>query len=186
MPDRNSRPPFESPYPIDDNMILKEPEIDAEVFVASGAVLLGDVRVGAHSSIWYNVVIRADMAPIQIGRYCNIQDGAVIHVDQEMPAILKDGVSVGHRAVIHAATIEKDCLIGMGAVVLNGAVVGEESVVGAAALVTEGMEIPPRSLVLGVPGRIVGEVDDALMERILITRNNYVNYGYRYRKLSMM
>jgi len=157
-------------------------ELAATVYVAPSAVLLGHVRVGADSSIWPTPVLRGDYAPIEIGRETNVQDGSVLHVDQDAPCVLGDRVTVGHRAVVHGAAVEDDCLIGMGSVVLTGARVGTGSLVGAGAVVPEGMHIPPGSVVLGVPARVVRPVTPELTARIRQSAANYVLYAQGYRE----
>ena len=127
-------------------------------FVAPGAVVVGEVRLGEHSSVWFGSVLRGDGAPITIGAHTNIQDLTLVHVDADAPAVVGDRVTVGHRAIIHGCTIGDDCLIGMGAIVLSRSSVGAGSLVGAGALVTEGQVIPPGSLALGSPARVLGPV----------------------------
>lgn len=146
---------------------LKKPVIGAEVFIAPGAVVLGDVTIGDHSSIWYHAVLRADINRIVIGHHSNVQDNCVMHLADEWGVTIGNYVTIGHGAVVHACTVEDECLIGMNATVLDGAVVGRNSLVGANALVPMGMQIPPGSLVLGSPARIVRELsaeDRALLK----------------------
>lgn len=149
------------------------PEIHPSAFVAPSADLVGDVRVGPEASIWYGCVLRGDIAPIEIGARTNIQDLTVVHVDQGCPARVGERVGIGHRAIIHGCTIEDDSLIGMGAILLSGVVVGRGSLIAAGAVVTEGTEVPPGSLVVGVPGRVVRQVDDRLRERMERTIAHY-------------
>lgn len=149
--------------------------IDPTAFIAPGAKVIGDVTVGRESSIWYNSVVRGDLAPVYIGDQTNIQDLAVLHVDEGVPCKVGSRVGVGHRAILHGCTVDEDCLIGMGAILLNGVRVGTGSVVGAGALLTEGTEIPPYSVVLGFPARVVREVDDVLRRRIEITWRHYID-----------
>ena len=149
------------------------PSIADTAWVAPTADVVGDVRIGPHASVWYGCVLRGDIAPIRIGPESNIQDLTVVHVDHGLPAVIGARVGVGHRAIIHGCEIEDDCLIGMGAVILSGAVIGQGSVIGAGALVTEGVHIPPRSLVLGMPGRVVRTVDEELSVRTRRTIENY-------------
>jgi len=144
-------------------------------------VVLGDVTLGPHASVWYTAVLRGDMAPIVVGESSNIQDGTIVHVDEGKPARIGARVGIGHRAVIHGCTIEDECLIGMGSVLLNGVVVGRGSVVGAGAVAPEGLIIPPGSLALGVPARVVRRVDAALAERIRGTWEHYVREAERHR-----
>lgn len=135
-------------------------------FIHDRATVIGNVELGHRVSIWPNAVLRADTDTISIGDETNIQDGTVIHVDPGVPCRIGARVTVGHRAVIHGATIEDECLVGMGAIVLNGAVIGRGSVIGAGAVVKEGMQVPPGSLVLGVPGKVVKPVDADTAARI--------------------
>ncbi|MCL2750898.1 MAG: gamma carbonic anhydrase family protein [Coriobacteriia bacterium] len=118
-------------------------------------MIVGDVVMGSDTSIWFNAVIRADLTPVRIGNLSNIQDNATVHVDKDCPVIIGEGVTVGHNAVVHGATIEDDVIVGMNATILNGAVVGRGSIIAAGALVKEGADIPERSLVVGVPGKVV-------------------------------
>lgn len=156
------------------------PLIHPTAFIAPGAQVLGDVSLGPHASIWYNAVVRGDMAPITIGERSNIQDLCVLHVDEGVPCTIGSRVGVGHRAILHGCTVEDECLVGMGAILLNRVRVGTGSVIGAGAVVPEGMEIAPGSLVLGVPARIVRQVGDALRERIGHTWRHYVAEARRH------
>ena len=133
----------------------KSPKIHPSVFIAPGAHVIGDVVIGAGSSIWYAAVLRADISYIRIGKNTNIQDGSVLHVDYHSPCIVKDGVIIGHQATVHACTVENGVLVGIGSRILNGAKVGAFSLIGAGALVLENAVIPPYSLVLGLPGKVV-------------------------------
>ena len=135
---------------------------------------MGDVTLGAESSVWYAAVVRGDMAPVTIGSHTNLQDGTIVHVDEDVPCRIGSRVGVGHRAILHGCTVEDDSLIGMGAVLLNNVRVGSGSVVAAGAVLPEGMQVPPRSLVMGVPARIVREVDERLAQRIAETWSHYV------------
>ncbi|HKI96692.1 MAG TPA: gamma carbonic anhydrase family protein [Gemmatimonadales bacterium] len=155
--------------------------IDPTAFLAPGAVVLGDVSIGRDASIWYNCVVRGDMAPITIGDETNIQDLTVMHVDDGIPCTIGRRVGVGHRAILHGCTVEDESLIGMGAILLNGVHVGTGSVVGAGAVLPEGMRVPPGSLVLGVPGRVVRSVDAVLTARIRGTWQHYVAQARRHR-----
>ena len=134
-------------------------------YIHESAVIIGDVTLGRDASVWPTAVLRGDNDSIVIGDESNVQDGAVIHVDPGKPVCVGNRVTIGHRAVIHGCTIEDDCLIGIGAIVLNFAVIGAGSVVGAGAVVLEHTVIPPNSLVLGVPAKVVKKVDDALRAR---------------------
>lgn len=155
--------------------------IDEQVFVAPGAVILGEVHLAAQSSVWYTAVLRGDTDTITIGPRTNVQDGAVIHVDAGMPCTIGAGVTIGHRAVVHGATIEDDVLIGIGAIVLSGAHIGHDCIVGAGTLVTGRSVIPPRSMVLGVPGRVVRPLTDEEVQSIRATAEHYVQHSAAYR-----
>jgi carbonic anhydrase/acetyltransferase-like protein (isoleucine patch superfamily) len=144
----------------------KVPQVADGAWIAPTAVLAGSVVVGEGASIWYGVVLRADNEPITIGANCNVQDNAVFHVDAGKPVQLGEGVSVGHGAVVHGATVGDYVLIGMSATVMNQAVIGDESLIAAGALVTEGMIVPPRSLVAGVPAKVRRELTDAEVAKL--------------------
>ena len=150
------------------------PLVHPSAFIASGADVMGDVRLEAEASVWYQCVLRGDIGPITVGARTNIQDLTMVHVDEGVPCTIGAGVGVGHRCILHGCTIEDDCLIGMGSILLNGVHVGTGSVIGAGAVVPEGMQIPPGSLVLGVPARIRRPVDDELRTRIRLTVEHYV------------
>lgn len=130
------------------------PNVEQAAYIAENATISGDVTLGKDSSVWFNAVIRAEVAPITIGAMSNIQDHTMLHADYDCPVTIGDRVSIGHSAIIHGATIEDRVIVGMGAIVMNGAVVGEGSIIAAGALVKQGMVIPPYSLVAGVPGVI--------------------------------
>ncbi len=131
------------------------PTIPDSVWIAAGAQVMGDVRLGEQCSIWYNAVVRGDVNTISIGARSSIQDGCILHVTNDQPCVVGADVTVGHGANLHACTVEEGCLIGIGAIVLSGAHIGRGSVIGAGALVREGEQIQPFSLVVGVPGRLV-------------------------------
>jgi carbonic anhydrase/acetyltransferase-like protein (isoleucine patch superfamily) len=150
------------------------PVVHPTAYIAPGADVMGDVRLEAEASVWYQSVLRGDMAPITVGARSNIQDLTMVHVDENVPCVIGAGVGVGHRCILHGCTIEDDCLIGMGSILLNGVRVGTGSVIGAGAVVPEGMVIPPGSLVLGVPARIRRPVDAELGARIRLTVEHYV------------
>jgi carbonic anhydrase/acetyltransferase-like protein (isoleucine patch superfamily) len=150
-------------------------------WIAPGAAVTGEVHLAEKASVWYAAVLRGDSAPIHVGARTNIQDGSVLHVDHGMPTVVGADVVIGHGAVVHAATVEDGCLIAIRATVLSGAVVGEGSIVGAGAIVTEGRVIPPRSLVLGVPGRVVRQIDDMQAAQVREQAARYVAYAGLYR-----
>jgi len=160
----------------------RRPElIDPSVFVAPSADVIGHVTIGAGSSVWFGSVLRGDTDRIVIGQRSNLQDACVVHVDAGSPALIGNGVTVAHRAIVHGAVVEDDVLIGMGAIVLSGARIGRESIVGAGALITGGTIVPPRSLVLGLPGRVVRTITDEEVETVRRTAQRYVEYARRYR-----
>ena len=138
-----------------DKFLRRQPKLGKSVFIAQTAAVIGDVTLGAHSSVWYGAVLRGDINRIVVGHHTNIQDNAVIHLADEFPCLIGDHVTVGHTAIVHACTVGNECLIGMGAIILDGAVIGEQCLVGAQALVTQGKQIPPGSLVLGSPAKVV-------------------------------
>jgi carbonic anhydrase/acetyltransferase-like protein (isoleucine patch superfamily) len=157
------------------------PAVHATAYVDESAQVIGDVEIGEHSSVWMNVVIRGDVNTIRVGRRSNIQDGSVVHVMHDThPTRVGDDVTIGHGAVVHGCTIADRVLIGMGAIVLNGAVVGEDSIVAAGTLVTEGAVIPPRSLVMGSPGRVRRSLSEDEIASIMEYANNYVRYKKDY------
>jgi carbonic anhydrase/acetyltransferase-like protein (isoleucine patch superfamily) len=158
------------------------PTIDSAAYVHPLAVIIGDVQLGPRVSVWPTAVIRGDTDTITIGESSNVQDGTVIHVDAGVPTTIGKRVAIGHRAIVHGSTIEDDCLIAMGAILLNGVHVGSGSIVGAGAVCTEGMQIPPNSLVIGIPARRIRETSDAERERIRKTVNAYVQLQQEYRE----
>src|SRR5690349_10217956 len=126
-----------------ETFLQKKPSLGRNVFIARGAVVLGDVTLGDHSSVWFNAFLRGDINRIVVGHHTNIQDNAVLHLADDFPCIVGNYVTIGHSAIVHACTVEDECLIGMGATILDGAVIGAQSIVGANALVTQGVQIPP-------------------------------------------
>lgn len=142
---------------------------------------MGDVTLGPRASVWYGTVVRGDMDRIVIGEATNLQDGTIVHVDAGRPALIGARVGVGHRAILHGCTVDDECLIGMGSVLLNGVHIGTGSVVAAGAVLREGMVVPPGSVVMGVPGRVVRPVDEGLRTRIRETWQHYVTEAARHR-----
>jgi carbonic anhydrase/acetyltransferase-like protein (isoleucine patch superfamily) len=138
-----------------DTFLRKQPKLGKGVYLAKTAVVLGDVTIGAHSSVWYGAVLRGDINRIVVGHHSNIQDNAVLHLADKLACIVGNWVTVGHSAIVHACTVGDEVLVGMGAVILDGAVIGKQSLIGARALVTQGTKIPPGSLVLGAPAKVV-------------------------------
>ena len=151
------------------------PRLGSGVFVAEGAHLIGRVELGDQANIWFNAVLRADIERIVVGARSNIQDNCTVHVDYTHPAIVGDDVTVGHGVTIHGCTIERQSLIGMNAVLLTGCTIGWGSIIGANALVTEGRTIPPRSLVIGSPGKVVREISDEELAGLLESAQHYVH-----------
>ncbi len=150
------------------------------VFIAPTATVMGNVSIAAGSSVWFGAVLRSDMARIELGRNTSVQDNAVMHVRDGVTMRIGNNVTVGHSAVVHAACVEDTVLIGIGAIVLDGATVGKGSIVGAGALITEGKQIPKRSLVLGVPGRVVKEVTAEQVQWIEDNAKSYAELAQRY------
>lgn len=159
------------------------PRVAASAFVATGAVLIGEVTLAASSSVWFNAVLRADNAPIALGEGSNLQDLVACHVDEGTPLDIGAGVSVGHGAVLHGCTVEDGCLIGMHATVMNRAVIGAESLVAAGALITEGTVIPPRSLVAGVPGKVRRALTDDEVASLRVNAAHYEDKARLYAAL---
>jgi len=154
----------------------RTPEVHVSAWIAENAALIGRVQVHADASVWFGAVLRGDIDEIVIGAGSNIQDNAVLHTELGSPAIVGEGVSVGHGAVVHGCTIEDGCLIGMNATVLTGAVVGRDCLVAAGSVVLEGASIPPRSLVAGVPGKVRRQLTD---EEVAGMRGNAERYVTR-------
>jgi carbonic anhydrase/acetyltransferase-like protein (isoleucine patch superfamily) len=156
--------------------------IDPLAFVARGAVVLGDVEVGAYASIWFGVVVRGDMAPIRVGARTNLQDGTVVHVDDGCPCTLGEGVTVGHACIIHGCTVGAGSLVGMGSIVMNNVELGEDCLVGAGSLLTEGKVFPPRSLILGRPAKVIRTLGDDDIAQLRHGTEHYVASGIAYRE----
>ena len=142
------------------NVLNIDPSIDPSVFIARGAQIIGDVRLAEGSSVWYNVVLRGDINYVEVGPHSNIQDGSILHVVNDRPCIVKEDVTVGHGAILHACTVEPECLIGMGAIILTGAVIGRGSIIAAGALIPENSIVEPFSLMVGVPARLLRTLDE--------------------------
>lgn len=151
------------------------PDVHPDAWVAPGAVVAGAVGIGAESGVWYTCVVRADLAPITIGARTNVQDGTVIHADPGFPATIGDGVTIGHRAVLHGCTVEDDVLIGMGAVLMNGVHVGAGSLIAAGAVLTQGTQVPPGSLIAGLPAKVRRELSDDERDSIPLNAAGYVH-----------
>jgi len=162
--------------------LARDPQVDPTAYVAAGATLIGDVRLAALSSCWPGTVLRGDINFIEIGEGTNIQDGTIVHLADLFPVRIGKYVTVGHAAMIHACTIEDECLIGMQATILDGAVIGHHSIIGAHSLVTPGTVIPPGSLVMGVPGKVVKTLPTERQAEIRRWAEKYVKVAAAHRK----
>ena len=151
------------------------PQIDPTAWVADNAMLVGNIVLRANASVWYGCVLRSEFETITIGEGSNVQDNTVMHTDPGVPLVVGTGVTIGHAAMIHGATLGDGCLIGLHATVLNGAVVGEQSLIAAGALVKEGQVIPPGVLAAGVPAKVVRDLDDAAKARLQYSSAHYVD-----------
>jgi carbonic anhydrase/acetyltransferase-like protein (isoleucine patch superfamily) len=157
------------------------PRLGARVYVDPSAQVIGDVELGDHASVWMNAVVRGDVHSIRIGAYSNIQDNCVVHVFKALhPTVVADHVTVGHSVTLHGCTIGSFCLIGMAATILNDAKIGDECIVAAGTLVPEGMEVPPRSLVMGLPAKVRREITAAEREGLRRYAENYFEYKETY------
>jgi carbonic anhydrase/acetyltransferase-like protein (isoleucine patch superfamily) len=165
-----------------DNFLRKKPTLGKGVYIARGAVVLGDVTLGDYASVWCNAVLRGDINRIAIGHHTNIQDNAVLHLADHLPCILGSYVTVGHAAIVHACTIGDQVLIGMQSAILDGAVIGEQSLVGAGALVTPGTQIPPGSLVLGAPAKVARALTPQERAELKMLAEKYVRAAAYYLK----
>ncbi len=165
-----------------DEFLRSQPALHRGVYVAAGAVVLGAVTIGEFSSIWPNAVLRGDINRIVLGHHTNVQDNSVLHVADQQTCTLGNYVTAGHGVILHACTVGDEVLVGMGSVVLDGAVIGEQSIIGARALVPQGMRIPPGSLVMGVPGRLVRELSPQERAGIKGLAEKYVELAAYYLK----
>ncbi|MCE7791467.1 gamma carbonic anhydrase family protein [Salipaludibacillus sp. CUR1] len=160
------------------------PSIDSSAYIADGAIVTGDVSIHEKASIWFNTVIRGDVAPTIIEKGVNVQDNSTLHQSPDLPLHLKEGVTIGHQCILHSCIIHQNALVGMGSTILDGAEVGEEAFIGAGSLVPPGKKIPPRSLAMGRPAKVVRELtekDIAEMDRI---RKSYMEKGQYYKKMA--
>lgn len=158
----------------------KHPTIDRGCYIAPTAVLIGDVTIEEGASVWFGCVLRGDVAPIRVGRNSNIQDNTVIHGHDGMPTIIGESVTVGHSAIVHAATVGDRVLVGMGAVLLSGCKIGPDTIIGARALVTEEVEIPSGSMAVGMPARVRRHLTDEERELIMVSAQHYIEYAAQY------
>jgi len=147
-----------------EGILQVEATIHPTAFVARGAQIIGDVRLAARSSVWYNAVLRGDINYVEVGQNSNIQDGSIMHVTNDRPCVVADNVTVGHGVILHACTVESGCLIGMGAILLSGAVIGSGTTIAAGTVIRENTVVEPFSLMAGVPGRFVRRLDDTSLE----------------------
>lgn len=154
---------------------------DGDFWIAPDANVIGDVRIGRKCSIWFSATLRGDSEPIVIGAGSNVQDGTVIHTDPGFPCLIGANVTIGHKAMLHGCTIKDNALVGMGATILNGAVIGTNCLIGAGTLVPEGKEIPDGSLVFGMPGKIVRQVEERHAEMIRAAAEHYQRRQREYR-----
>lgn len=161
------------------------PSVSKGVYIADGVRIIGDVNIEQDCSIWYNAVLRGDLAPIRIGQRSNIQDGTIGHVNVNQPLLVGEDVSVGHGAIIHGCTIGRGALIGMGAIILNGAVIGDYALIGAGSIVTENKVIPPYTLSLGSPAKVIRELTAEDLNRMKLTTDSYVLRGQEYSENEM-
>src|SRR4051812_10296900 len=159
------------------------PAVHKSVFVAPGAYVIGDVKIGEESTIWFNAVLRGDEGPITIGKQCSIQDNTTIHLYEGCPVTVGDGVTVGHNVILHGCNIGSRCIIGMGSTILDNVEIGEECIIGANTLITSGKKIPPRSLVVGSPGKVVRELTDKDLELIRLSTDSYVQKGREFKEI---
>ncbi len=157
------------------------PQIDPDAWIAPGCHIIGKVRLAPAVSVWFGAVLRGDNEPIEVGAGSNIQENAVLHTDWGYPLTIGAGCTIGHKAMLHGCVIGDNALIGMGATVLNGAVIGRDCLIGAGALVTEGKVIPDGSLVMGAPGRVVRQLDEAGIARLRASALSYQNNARRFR-----
>lgn len=159
----------------------KTPKIDKSSFIAENATVIGDVTIGKNVGIWYNVILRGDVAPIIIGNNTNIQDGSVIHCDVGIPTLVGENVTVGHNVMLHACKIGNNSLIGIGSIVLDGAVVGENSIIGAGAIVTPRTKIPPYSMALGIPAKVVKKITKEEAAKLVEHAEEYIKLMMSYK-----
>ena len=165
---------------IDLESLLKLPIYDKSVFIAAGVQLIGRVVLKKNASVWYNSVLRADSDYITIGEGSNVQDGCILHCDDGFPVMVGNGVTIGHRVILHGCTIESNCLIGMGSTIMNGCIIGENSIIGANTLLTEKTIIPSGSLVIGSPGKVIRQLTNEQIESIRQSAEGYKQRAAQY------
>lgn len=152
-------------FDLPDNVLAHNPIIHPDAFIAPGAQVMGNVQIAKDASVWYNAVLRGDINRIEIGERSNIQDGCILHMENDVPCIVENDVTVGHHVNLHACHIEECCLIGIGAIILSGSRIGKGSIIGAGTVVLEGQDIPPFSMVVGTPGKIIRQNPAETLER---------------------
>lgn len=160
------------------------PEIHESAFVAPNATVIGDVKIDEYASIWFGTVLRGDIAPIKIGKHSNIQDLSILHESPDIPLIIEDFVTVGHKVTLHSCTIRKNALIGMDSTILDGAEIGEGAFIGAGSLVTPGKKIPPKTLAFGRPAKVVRDLTEEDIKEMERINNTYTNHIPHYKKSS--
>lgn len=163
----------------------KIPKIAESAFIADYVTITGDVVIGEETSIWFNTVIRGDVAPTIIGNRVNIQDNSILHQSPNNPLIIEDDVTVGHQVILHSAIVRKNALIGMGSIILDGAEIGEGAFIGAGSLVPQGKKIPPHTLAFGRPAKIIRELTDEDVREMERIRREYVEKGQYYKALQL-
>jgi carbonic anhydrase/acetyltransferase-like protein (isoleucine patch superfamily) len=159
------------------------PTIHESVFVAPGAYIIGDVTIGEESTVWFNAVLRGDDGPITVGKRCSIQDNSTIHLYEGSPVVIGDDVTIGHNVILHGCKVGRCSIIGMGSTLLDNVEVGEECIIGANTLLAGGIKIPPRSLVLGSPGKVVRELTVKDLQMLQYSSENYVQKGKEYKEI---
>jgi carbonic anhydrase/acetyltransferase-like protein (isoleucine patch superfamily) len=159
------------------------PTVHDSVFVAPGAYIIGNVEIGKESTVWFNAVLRGDDGPIIVGERCSIQDNSTIHLYEGCPVIIEDDVTVGHNVILHGCKIGKGSIIGMGSTLLDNVEVGEECIIGANTLLAGGIKIPPRSLVLGSPGKVVRELTEKDLQMLQMSSEHYVQKGKEFMEI---
>ncbi|NDV62462.1 gamma carbonic anhydrase family protein [Puniceicoccales bacterium CK1056] len=165
-----------------DKFLSRQPEVDPSAYVASSVVMMGAVKIGPRASVWPLCVLRGDIEEIEIGEGSNVQDGTIVHLADDLGVKIGKYVTIGHAAMIHACTIEDECLIGMKATVLDGAVIGKRSIVGAGAVVTKNMQVPPGSLVLGMPAKVIKQLSEEEQEGLKYWADKYVIAAEAHKK----
>lgn len=157
------------------------PQIHENAFVAPNATIIGDVELAENASVWFGSVLRGDIAPIKVGKNSNIQDLSILHETPDMPLVIEDNVTVGHKVTLHSCTVKKNALIGMDSTILDGAVIGENAFIGAGSLVTPGTVIPPNTMAFGRPAKVVRELTDEDKEEMVRINSTYVNHIPHYK-----